>query len=52
MSSSDQDNILHLFNTQSKPSGPHEPAVDVADHPLAEILTRYCVLLLGLYWEV
>ena len=52
MSSSDQDDILHLFNTQSKSSGPHEPAVDMADDPLAKILTRYRVLLLGLYWEV
>ena len=51
MSPSDQDDILHPVNFQSKLSGPREPAIDMLDYPLAEISFRYCVLRLGLYWK-
>jgi hypothetical protein len=50
MSPSDQDDILHPVNSQFKLSGPREPAVDMLNYPLPN-LVRYRVLPLGLYME-
>jgi hypothetical protein len=51
MGPSDQDDILHPVNFQSKLSGPREPAIDIPDDTLAEIWACYRVLRLGLYWK-
>jgi len=44
MTSGDQNDVLHLLNSQSKLSGESEPAVDMFDHPLAKISAREGVL--------
>jgi hypothetical protein len=51
MGPSDQDDILHPVNSQSKLSSPREPAVNMPDYTLAEICTRYRVLRLGMDWK-
>jgi hypothetical protein len=51
MGPSNQDDILHPVNAQSKLSSPREPAVDMPDDPLPEICTRYRILCLGRYWK-
>jgi hypothetical protein len=40
MTPGDQNDVLHLLNSQSKLSGESEPAVDLFDHPLAKIAAR------------
>lgn len=47
----DQDDIFHSGNPNSELSGPREPAVDMPDHPFAEIYTRDRVFPLSLYWK-
>jgi hypothetical protein len=51
MGPSDQDDVLHPVNSQFKPSGPREPAVDMLNYPLSELGIRYRVLPLGFYWK-
>jgi hypothetical protein len=45
----DEDDVFHLLDPQSKPSGEREPAVDVLDYPLAEGPTCDGVLAFSLY---
>jgi hypothetical protein len=52
MTTCDQNNLLHLHDSQSKPSGESEPTVDMFDYPLAEVSPRKCVLTLSIHWKI
>jgi hypothetical protein len=41
-----EDDVLHLFDSQPKSSCKSEPDPDMLNYPLAKIPSRYCVLAL------
>ena len=51
MAPGNEDDVLHVLNSQSKPSRKSEPDPDMLDYPLAKIPSRYGVLALSRYWK-
>jgi hypothetical protein len=52
ITASNQDDFLHLFNPEPKPSGKEKPAVNMLRYPPAKITLRKSVFTLSRYRQV
>ena len=51
IATSNQDNILHPLDSQSKCSGEGKPVIDLLNYPPAKIALRQSVFTSSIYWE-
>jgi hypothetical protein len=52
MTPCDQNNLLHLFNAQSKPTSERNPVTDVFDDPLAEVSPCKGIMTLSIFRKI
>jgi hypothetical protein len=52
ITASNQYDFLHLLDSQTKPSGEREPAIDMFHNPSAKITLSEGVFTLSHHWEV
>jgi hypothetical protein len=51
ITTSDQNDLFHLLDSQSKPSDEGKPTADVLKHPLAKVILRKGVFASSLDWK-
>lgn len=51
IATSNQDNLFHPLDSESKPSGEGKPMIDIFEYPLAKIIQRQGVFTSSIYRE-